>query len=143
MAFIQNVSYTNFKEAIHKAPGPRGIAIQILNPLRDDFGFEGEGVQWPTSPFTYHETYRFNFEDSESEDSISDEDAKMIGSILVKALKEDRNVIVQCAAGISRSGAVCEVGVMLGFEDLKGHRLPNIHVKSKILKFLNLDSYEN
>lgn len=49
------------------------------------------------------------------------------------------NVVVHCYAGIFRSGAVAEVGVILGFEDTHVFRSPNRLVKHRILKALNLE----
>jgi len=46
------------------------------------------------------------------------------------------NVIVHCAAGICRSGAVVEAGVVLGFDDTQTMRIPNTLVKTSILEQL-------
>jgi hypothetical protein len=46
------------------------------------------------------------------------------------------NVIVHCVAGVCRSGAVCEVGVMLGFDDTEAFRSPNLLVKHRMMKCL-------
>ena len=48
------------------------------------------------------------------------------------------NVIVHCHAGVCRSGAVCEVGVILGFEDTDAFRSPNLLVKHRMMKHLGL-----
>jgi hypothetical protein len=46
------------------------------------------------------------------------------------------NVVVHCFAGICRSGAVCEVGVMMGFNDTERFRSPNLLVKHRMMKHL-------
>lgn len=53
-------------------------------------------------------------------------------------LENDQDVIVHCHAGIFRSGAVTEVGVMLGFADMKSFRHPNTLVKRKLMAALDL-----
>jgi hypothetical protein len=46
------------------------------------------------------------------------------------------NVVVHCFAGICRSGAVCEVGVMMGFNDTGRFRAPNLLVKHRMMRAL-------
>jgi hypothetical protein len=46
------------------------------------------------------------------------------------------NVVVHCHAGICRSGAVAEVGVMMGFADCERFRIPNLLVKHKMMRVL-------
>jgi hypothetical protein len=53
------------------------------------------------------------------------------------------NVVVYCVAGVCRSGAVCEVGVMMGFDDCEGFRSPNLLVKHKMMKNLGWTYDEN
>jgi len=48
------------------------------------------------------------------------------------------NVIVHCIAGLCRSGAVTEVGLMMGFEGGKNPRMPNTYVKRELMKKLGL-----
>jgi hypothetical protein len=48
------------------------------------------------------------------------------------------NVLVHCHAGICRSGAVVEVGTMLGFTATERFRMPNLRVKHKMMKVLGL-----
>jgi hypothetical protein len=49
------------------------------------------------------------------------------------------NVVVHCHAGVCRSGAVCEIGVMLGFVDTEVFRAPNLLVKHRMMKALGWD----
>ena len=53
------------------------------------------------------------------------------------------NVVVHCYAGICRSGAVCEVGVMMGFNDTERFRSPNLLVKHRMMKALGWTYDEN
>ena len=53
------------------------------------------------------------------------------------------NVIVHCVAGVCRSGAVCEIGVMMGFDDTEVFRSPNLLVKHKMMKVLGWTYDEN
>ena len=57
-------------------------------------------------------------------------------SLLKHALTNHMNVVVHCYAGICRSGAVAEVGVMMGFQDCERSRIPNLRVKQKLMKQL-------
>ena len=45
-------------------------------------------------------------------------------------------VVVHCHAGVCRSGAVCEIGVMMGFNDTEVFRSPNLLVKHKMMQVL-------
>lgn len=93
----------------------------------------------PTPKVKFDKTFHFEFNDvesRESEEGITDQQAKQIAAILVLALDFGYNVVVHCHAGLCRSGAVTEVGVILGFEDLKTKRIPNLLVKTKLLEAL-------
>jgi predicted protein tyrosine phosphatase len=46
------------------------------------------------------------------------------------------NVVVHCMAGVCRSGAVAEVGVMMGFRDVGRMRIPNVRVKTMMMREL-------
>jgi protein tyrosine phosphatase len=52
-------------------------------------------------------------------------------------------VIVHCVAGVCRSGAVCEVGVIMGFDDTEVFRSPNMLVKHKMMSVLRWTYDEN
>jgi predicted protein tyrosine phosphatase len=67
---------------------------------------------------------------------VSDAQAIELVRLLQHAKDNDMNVIVHCTAGICRSGAVTEVGVMMGFEDTHAVRQPNLMVKHKMMKVL-------
>jgi hypothetical protein len=70
--------------------------------------------------------------------AITDEQAKEIASLLKHAKENNMNVIAHCHAGVFRSGAVTEVGIMLGFNDTETFRCPNRLVKKKLLKALGM-----
>jgi hypothetical protein len=131
MPFITNVSYSNFRDGNHINPG-NAIAIQILSPDRNDFGYEGSEVPFPTSPYKYISNHYFLIDDSIEGDVITDAQAIEIIKILEDALASNYNVICHCAAGVSRSGAITEFGVLIGFQDLKCLRMPNPTIKNKL-----------
>jgi hypothetical protein len=58
-------------------------------------------------------------------------------------LENRMNVVVHCVAGVCRSGAVCEIGVMLGFNDTEVFRSPNLLVKHRMMKALGWTYDEN
>jgi hypothetical protein len=71
------------------------------------------------------------------------EDAARLVALLQHALDNRMNVVVHCFAGICRSGAVCEVGVMMGFDDTGRFRSPNLLVKHRMMKALGWYYDEN
>lgn len=135
--FIQNVGLHDVVIGYNKDVEGRGILIQITDP----------DMVEPEPKNEFLEIYKFKFldveEDFPCDDSvkISTEQATEIANILKSALERNLNVIVHCHAGVCRSGAVCEVGVMLGFRDTKKFRAPNLLVKKKILQALNMYYY--
>ena len=132
MPFIQNCSWDDAKNGWHKDPGENSILIQIADPASF----------FPTPKHTFAITHQFEFLDVEDADGFPDEvkiqpeQAMEITNILRYALEFDMNVIVHCFAGICRSGAVAEVGVMMGFEDTEKYRQPNIRVKTMLMRQL-------
>lgn len=88
------------------------------------------------------EIHQFDFQDTEEDveeaGPIQDEQAKAIADILLRAKETDKNIVVHCHAGICRSGAVVECGVMMGFMEPVNLRIPNVLVKQKIMKHLGL-----
>jgi protein tyrosine phosphatase len=73
---------------------------------------------------------------------ITRKDAADIVNILAKAYSNNQNVLVHCNAGLCRSGAVTEIGTVMGFTDLKKPRIPNSMVKYFLLLELGL-TYED
>jgi hypothetical protein len=66
----------------------------------------------------------------------SQEQANELVRLLQHALENRMDVVVHCHAGICRSGAVCEIGVMLGFKDTEAFRSPNLLVKHRMMRTL-------
>jgi hypothetical protein len=100
-------------------------------------------MEFPEPMYHFRETYQFKFLDLEKSDDcindawkISDEQAAELVRLLQRADDEHMNVVVHCVAGVCRSGAVCEIGVMLGFRDTEVFRSPNLLVKHKMMKVL-------
>ena len=149
--FIENVSRDEIIKGEHSDPS-NAILIQISDP----------GVSHPTPKKKFKETYQLNFLDADEsdvtndvcawessvlykcgyEDLITPTQAEYLCKILVSAMDDQHNVIVHCHAGICRSGAVVEVGSILGFEPTnRRHRIPNMMVKRRMMQYLGL-TYE-
>lgn len=131
--WIQNVALSDIKKGFHIDPGPNAMLIQICDPPGD----------FPTPKYTFKEVHQFQFLDIEEKDfaldeamRCSQEQADELVRLLQHALDNRMNVIVHCHAGVCRSGAVCEVGVMMGFDDTEAFRSPNLLVKHRMMKKL-------
>jgi predicted protein tyrosine phosphatase len=134
MPFIENVAASDIPTRFHHDAGENSMLIQIM-----DTGTSW----WPTPKHNFKEVHRFEFLDVEKDDhvkdevmKISDDQAKQLVVLLQHALDNKMNVVVHCFAGICRSGAVCEIGVMMGFNDCERFRQPNLLVKHKMMKVL-------
>ena len=133
MPWIQNVALSDIKKGFHINPGDNAMLIQICDPPGD----------FPTPKYNFKEVYQFQFLDVEKDDYVLEEEmrcsqdqANELVRLLQHALTNRMNVIVHCVAGVCRSGAVCEVGVMLGFDDTEVFRSPNLLVKHRMMKEL-------
>ena len=140
MPWIQNVAMSDIKKGFHINPGINAMLIQIVDPPGD----------FPTPKYQFRETHQFQFLDVEATDEVLDEEmrcseeqAAELVRLLQHALAERMNVIVHCHAGVCRSGAVCELGVMLGFDDTESFRSPNLLVKHRMMKALGWTYDEN
>lgn len=139
MPWIQNVSLGDIPKGHHVAVGENSMLIQIVDP----------GMEFPTPLHKFKETHQFNFLDLEVGDAfgeefkVTDVQAEQLVNLLKHALDKRMNVIVHCVAGVCRSGAVCEVGVMMGFQDTGDYRSPNLMVKHKMMKVLGWNYEEN
>jgi predicted protein tyrosine phosphatase len=132
MPWIQNVALSDIPKGFHIDAGINSMLIQIVDPA----------MAFPTPKHQFKEIHQFEFLDLEKDDpwgeefKITDEQAQQLVTLLQKALDNRMNVIVHCVAGVCRSGAVCEVGVMMGFDDTEVFRSPNLMVKHKLMKCL-------
>ena len=140
MPWIQNVSMGDIKKGLHINPGINCMLIQIVDPPGD----------FPTPKYEFKEVHQFQFLDVEENDYVLDEEmrcsqdqANELVRLLQHAWDNRMNVIVHCHAGVCRSGAVCEVGVMLGFDDTEVFRSPNLLVKHRMMKALGWTYDEN
>jgi len=133
MLWIQNVSMADVERGFHIDPGPNAMLIQIVDP----------DIDFPAPKHQFREVHQFKFLDIELEDFVTDESmrcsqeqANKLVWLLHHAMDNCMHVIVHCVAGICRSGAVCEVGVMMGFQDTEVTRIPNRLVKHRMMKCL-------
>ena len=148
MPWIQNVALSDIKKGHHIRVDDNSVLIQIVDPA----------MEFPTPLHKFGSVHQFEFLDIEedgmtnvgdgrmidmSEFAITDDQAKSLVLILQQALLNRSDVVVHCVAGVCRSGAVCEVGVMMGFDDTEVFRSPNLLVKHKMMKVLGWDYDEN
>jgi predicted protein tyrosine phosphatase len=132
MPWIENVAAADIPTGFHHDVGPNSMLISITDPA----GWRPEAKQ------QFKERHNFEFLDAENDDrepeeaKITDAQAEQIVALLQRALDNRMNVVVHCMAGICRSGAVVEVGVMMGFNDCEKYRQPNLRVKHKLMKQL-------
>jgi predicted protein tyrosine phosphatase len=135
MPWIENVSLANVKKGLHHDAGVNSMLIQIVDPC----------VEFPDPKHDFQETHQFEFLDTEIDEdfAITDEQATQLVTLLKRALDRHMNVVIHCHAGICRSGAVCEVGVMMGFSDTEVFRSPNLRVKHLMMKSLGWTYDEN
>ena len=140
MPWIQNVALSDIKKGFHIDPGPNNMLIQIVD----------NGMEFPEPKYKFNSVHQFQFLDIEKDDfciepemKINDDQAKSLVILLKQALLNRSNVIVHCVAGVCRSGAVCEVGVIMGFDDTEAFRSPNLLVKHKMMSVLGMTYDEN
>jgi predicted protein tyrosine phosphatase len=140
MPWIQNVAATDVSSGFHFDAGPNSMLISIADP-----------AGWrPNAKHQFKERHDFEFLDVEKNDIVleeamrcSQDQANELVRLLQHALDNSMNVVVHCTAGICRSGAVTEIGVMLGFDDTEKFRSPNLLVKHRMMKALGLTYDEN
>lgn len=139
--WIENVSWDDVKNGWHTDMGERAMLIQIADPASF----------FPEPKHKFSEIHQFEFLDAEDSDIerygeealISDEQAEYLVDILKYCIENHMNVLVHCHAGICRSGAVVEVGSMMGFTPTDRYRQPNLRVKHKMMKVLGWTYDEN
>jgi predicted protein tyrosine phosphatase len=132
MPWIQNVALADIPKGHHVAVKENSMLIQIVDPA----------MEFPIPKQQFKEVHQFEFLDLERDDpwgeefKITDPQAEQLVRLLQHALENRMDVVVHCVAGVCRSGAVCEVGVMMGFDDTEAYRSPNLLVKHKMMKVL-------
>jgi rhodanese-related sulfurtransferase len=133
MPWIQNLSLSDVRKGHHIRVGENSMLIQIVDP----------DLEHPEPIHNFNKIHQFKFLDIEENDEcidpnwkIQDEQAEQLVELLEHALDKRMDVVVHCVAGICRSGAVAEVGVMLGFDDAEAFRSPNLLVKHKMMRKL-------
>ena len=141
MPWIENIPLENVAAGRHHDCGANSMLIQISD----------HDMAFPTPKHQFKEVHQFTFLDVEeegitttgdgrtidlSEFAITDEQAEQLVRLLQHAQENRMNVVVHCHAGICRSGAVAEVGVMMGFWDCERFRSPNLLVKHKMMQVL-------
>jgi len=141
MPWIENVAASDVPTKFHHEAGENSMLIQIMDTATS---------WWPTPAHQFKEVHRFEFLDVEEKDHVdeevmkcSHEQAAELVRLLQHALDNRMNVVVHCFAGVCRSGAVCEVGVMMGFDDTERFRSPNLLVKHRMMKALGWTYDEN
>lgn len=132
--FIENCSRFDIITGMHADAGENSMLIQISDIISEQ----------PTPLKKFKEIHQFSFEDIEEDEewAISNEQAQEIAELLRHAQKNHMNVIVHCHAGLCRSGAVVECGIMLGFNEPDRLRIPNTLVKKKIMQALGFEISE-
>ena len=132
MPWIQNIPLRWVAEGHYPDPGANSMLIQIVDPAGT----------FPVPATQFAEVHQFEFLDLEDSDNfaeefkITDEQAAELVALLRHALDRGMNVIVHCVAGVCRSGAVCEVGTMMGFDDTGAYRAPNLLVRRLMMRSL-------
>ncbi len=147
--WIINIPGYYLPTGFHLDPGENSVLIQIGDPDLDLLNGICSENKFPIPQHQFHKQYQFRFLDMTDDNLdklspelqeryrnalITDDQANEIMSILVDAYESKSNVIVHCSAGICRSGAVVEVGVIMGFEDISNSRMPNLLVKRKLIE---------
>lgn len=140
MNFIQNIGAADVAKGNHFDCGENSMLIQISDPECRQNRFS---TPWfPEPKHKFKEIHKFEFLDicdgdpMSEEYGISDYQASLLVQLLKNALENRMNVVVHCFAGICRSGAISEVGEMMGFAGTGNFRIPNVRVKTKMLKAL-------
>lgn len=126
MGWIENVSLANIEKGFHFDAGPNSMLIQIVDP----------DMEFPTPRCEFSQVFKFRFLDIEEDHewAITEPQARELVKLLHHAVQNSMNVIVHCHAGVCRSGAVAEVGVMMGLQDTEVFRSPNLKVKSMMIR---------
>lgn len=141
MPLIENCPMEFVVSGTHRIQPKNAVLIQITDP----------GYLRPVPYYKDKFIKVFHYEFHDIDDSyngdlelipFNQEMAHEILSIMEFCLYHKYDLIVHCHAGLCRSGAIAEVGIMMGFEEVHDNRLPNVLVKTMLLKELGW-SYES
>jgi predicted protein tyrosine phosphatase len=130
--WIENVSMSDIHLGHHSNLGENTMLIRIQDPA----------TEFKPTKYNFKEVYCFEFLDAEDDDGfpdeckVSDSQANELVMLLSHAMEKNMNVMVHCHAGVCRSGAVVEVGTMMGFTATERLRIPNMRVKHKMMQVL-------
>lgn len=135
MPWIENCAADDIPRAFHHDAGPNSMLIQITDP-----------ASWrPTPKHTFKEIYHFEFLDIDDSDHAIDPEmyiqewqAKELVGLLQHAYHNKMNVVVHCFAGVSRSAAIAQVGIDMGFSEVEKFRSPNTRVMRLMMAELGL-----
>lgn len=121
MPVIQNISRVALRDGLHI---PATVLIQITDPC----------TEFQKSLNEFDNVHQFEFLDTEldREFCITPEQGSEIAEILKTAMHNNQDVLVQCNAGIYRSGGVAIAATLIGFEWFISSKLYNIRVFNKI-----------
>lgn len=145
MPWIDHISYEDVKAANHPLEfGKDHLLIQLMT---DGWSFPEPLAK---DDFTLIRQYYVNDTDFDPKCrgmiAITEDVAKLIADDLQMCLDRDINVVVHCAAGVSRSGAVAEVAADMGFRDIGKEqgkwRRPNLTIKKALQKQLGMLMFE-
>ena len=131
--WIENVAAADVPQGWHHDCGENSMLIQIRGP--DD-------TWWPRPRHQFREVHQFEFLDADDTDGFPEDQkiqpaqAQAVVDLLKHALDNHMNVVVHCMAGVCRSGAVVEVGTMMGFRAVDRLRIPNVRVKKMMMQAL-------
>jgi predicted protein tyrosine phosphatase len=134
MPWIQNVSLADIVKGCHFFEEHKTVLIQIQDVCTWKFAE-------PLYKDKFVEVHQLEFMDNDDPDddaNITEEQAEKIATILTSAKDRGYNIVVHCHAGLCRSGAVTEVGVLMGFDDTEMIRHPNILVKNRLKTALGM-----
>ena len=144
--FIQNVSRRCIELGNHLIGEDNWYSdITKVRYLRDTvlISISDPDQQPPNPYYSFKTSLYLDFLDLEENQmpeaeslKISYEDAEKIIKFLQDALDNGYNAVVHCTAGVCRSGAVAEVGTMMGFRETGAYRQPNLMVKRYLMKVL-------
>lgn len=130
--FIQNCSMSDVYLGVHRFEYGNTVLIQIQDV--------GSSFIKPRGEFL--STFQYRFDDHEElgrPNNCTQSTANSLGFVLEFCKRYRHNVVVHCHSGVSRSGAVVEAGVAMGFEDVGVlTRRPNKLVKQLISNYLKI-----